>query len=183
MVAVSNGNSAFVYGKAVIRNRQASFRHSERDIWNTRSYFRTNGKGTPLVQGKRKKSTDSRSGLGAGPSLPLVIGKARCGSGLRARYGHEHNPIGRASRSRRVFRENGSLRYFGHARLDVLRCLGTLEKLEWRSEQSCSGFLARPDHPAAQSSERFCVVERQRQSTACGSRECLSKYREGVGVA
>src|SRR5690349_4674916 len=103
MVAVSNGNSTFVYDKGVIRDRQASFRHRERDIWNTRSYFRTNGKGTPLVQGKRKKNADSRGGLGAGSSLPLVIEEAQRGSGLRARYGHEHNSIGRASRSRRVF--------------------------------------------------------------------------------
>jgi len=60
---------------------------------------------------------------------------------------------------------------------------GEVGSLARRSEQNCGRHLCVTKSPAAESSERLCMVERQRQSAAGGRRKNVSEHRERDAVA
>jgi len=119
-------------------------------------------KGHRLFKVKREKSIDPRRGLGAGSLFPMVIGKA----GRRFAYVRDMNM--------NTIRLEGRLdrdEFFDKTdRLGILvmpgwTCCDAWERWKnWKGDQNrvAARFSARPNHAAADSSQRICVAEWQR---------------------
>ncbi len=97
--------------------------------------------------------------------------------------GLEHGAPRGTNRSRGIFHEGGPARDSAHAGVDLLRRLGAMEELEGRAAQNRGRFVAQPNSDLAQSPQRLRVAVWQRQSSARGRGENVSRYFEGLGLA
>src|SRR5262249_58998628 len=97
--------------------------------------------------------------------------------------GNERYAIGRPPRSRRTLRSCRSPRHSRDARLDLLRCLGTLEQLEGGATQNFRRVAQKRDSGAKEAPERLRLAQRQRQSAAGRGREGLPGHRERTRLA